>query len=317
MDPRPVPPLVVVNPLASRISDPGRRDWVIASVAEAVLARTGRTPTVVDTTLDDARAALATAAAGSSPLVAVLGGDGTLREAAALLAGSGVPMAIVPAGTGNVFAAALGIPRRIDAAVALIGRGRPSPVDVGRASWGPTRDGVPGEEAGSQVFVVACGLGFDARVMAAATTDLKRRLGFGAYVVAAVREATRLKPVRLVIEADGDVHDLSGFVVLLANCGQLIPGLVGPRHPIDPTDGLLDAIVVRAANVPGGIAGAVEVLLAGEAPPTHGARGLRLRASRVRVVADPPEPIQVDGDPHAADWLAASVLPRAMTILRP
>ena len=317
MDPRPAPPLVVVNPTASRLHDPGRRDWIAASAAEAVLARTGRTPDVVDTSRDDAYAALAAAAAGSSPLVAVLGGDGTVREAAARLAGSGVPLAIVPAGTGNAFAAALGIPRRISAALDLIGQGNQGLVDVGRASWGPARAGVPGEEAGSQIFVVACGLGFDARVMAAATTDLKRRLGFGAYVVAAVREATRLKAVRLVIEADGDVHDLSGFVVLLANCGQLIPGLVGPRRPIDPTDGLLDAIVVRATSVPGGIAGAVEALVAGDTPPTPGARALRLRASHIRVIADPPEPVQVDGDPHAADWLAADVLPRAMTILRP
>ena len=115
--------------------------------------------------------------------MAVVGGDGTIRESATALAGTGVPIAIVPAGTGNVFAAALGVPRGTDAAVRLIEDGSPRPVDIGRAAWGPVVDGVPGDEAGSHAFVVACGLGFDARVMAAATTEMKRQLKFGAYVL--------------------------------------------------------------------------------------------------------------------------------------
>ena len=153
--------------------------------------------------------------------------------------------------------------------------------------------------------------------MAGATADLKRQLGFGAYIMATLREAIRLRPAELRVEADGEVHELRGLVVLIANCGHLIPGVIGPRQAIDPTDGLLDVIVITAAGVPGGLAGAVEVLTAGGASPARRARSLRLRATTVRVTADPPEPVEVDGDPHEADWLAASVLPGAMTILRP
>ena len=196
----------------------------------------------------------------------VAGGDGTIRDAAERLVGSGVPMAIVPAGTANVFAAALGVPRRIKGAIELIATGRPMPVDVGQATWGPMTDRGPGEPTGSRAFVVACGLGFDARVMAGATPELKRQLGFGAYVVSAARQAARLRPVDFRIEADGVVHEFRGLIVLLANCGQIVPRLVGPRRPIDPTDGFLEVIVIRASGRTGGLVGLAEVLVARRGP---------------------------------------------------
>jgi diacylglycerol kinase (ATP) len=316
MDGQPHPPIVVVNPVASRVADASLRGRLVESVVMAVEARTGRSPIVVDASPDAVREALVLAGARASPLAVVIGGDGTIREAASALAGAAIPMAIVPAGTGNVFAAALGIPRRAIDAVRLIADGRPVAVDLGSAAWGNLVDGRECEPEGSMAFAVACGIGFDARVMSTASTEMKRRLGFFAYVVATLREATRLRPVTFRIDADGEVHEVHGLVVLVANCGQLIPGLIGPRHPIDPTDGLLDVIVVTARGIPGGLVGAAESLLAGGTPHRL-PRSLRVRASRVRVVAEPREPVQIDGDAYEADWLEAAVQPGAITILRP
>jgi diacylglycerol kinase (ATP) len=308
-------PLVIVNPTASRLADPVRRARVVEGLVAAVEARTGRTPTLADSTADVARAALA--AATDAPLVAVAGGDGTIRETAAALSGSGVPLAIVPAGTGNVFAAALGIPRRTSDAVRLIETADPARIDLGTASWGASGAGHDAAADGSMTFGVACGTGFDARVMAAATTELKHRLGFLAYVVATMREAARLRPSTFEIVADDEHVQVTGLVVLIANCGQLIPGLVGPREPIDPTDGLLDVFVVTAGGVAGGIAGAAESLLAAGALPQRRRLSLRFRGRRIRVHAKPPEPVQVDGDAHEADWLEGTVVPGALTVLRP
>jgi diacylglycerol kinase family enzyme len=166
-------------------------------------------------------------------------------------------------------------------------------------------------------FVVACGLGLDARVMAGATPELKRRLGFMAYVVAAMQEAGRLRPVAFRIEADGELYEVGGLVVLIANCGQLIPGLVGPRLPIDPTDGLLDVFVVLGTGVPSGLRGAAQSVLAAGPPPHRGSRALRFHARSVRVTSTPPEPVQIDGDAEQAAWLEATILPGALTVLRP
>ena len=234
------------------------------------------------------------------------------------MAGSGVPLAIVPAGTGNVFAAALGIPRRTDAAIGLIETGQPSPVDLGRAAWGPAVEGEPGPEEGSKAFVVACGLGFDARVMAAATTDLKHRHGFRAYVFATLHEATRLRPATFRIEADGVVHEIRGLVVLDRQLRPDHPGLhrSAPGRSTRAT-ACSTSWSSRAAGIPGGLAGAADLLLADDDTPRRRRHSLRLRAQHVRVTADPPEPVEVDGDPHEADWLEATVLPGAISVLRP
>jgi diacylglycerol kinase family enzyme len=311
----PGPPLVVVNPAASGLADAGRRGRIVASIVAAVEARTGRTPVVADSTAENARIALR--AARSSPLVVVAGGDGTIRDAAEVLAGSDVPVAIVPAGTGNVFASALAIPRRTAAAVRLIESGRPQSVDLGRAAWGPDPAGGAADAATERAFVVACGVGFDARVMAGASQDLKRRFGFGAYVLSAARQAARLRPVDFRVECDGELHEVTGLLVLLANCGQILPGLVGPRRPIDPADGLLDVIVIRAAGVVGGLAGVAEVLWASDETSQGRRRRLRLRAAQVRVASTPTEPIQVDGDHGEAAWLSAVSLPGALRVVRP
>jgi diacylglycerol kinase family enzyme len=239
-------------------------------------------------------------------LVVVAGGDGSVREAAAVLADTGVPLAIVPAGTGNVLAGALRVgstKRALDA----IRHGVERRLDLGLARW-PS-----GEAAVEQRhFTVACGMGFDARVMAAAEHEWKRHLRFGAYVGAAIREAVRLSPADFRIEADDAVVEITGLVVLVANCGDLIPGRLGARQPLDPSDGRLDLIVVGGRHVVAGLHGAAQLLLrTGDLDGSVVRRGVR----RVRIEARPPQPIQTDGDPHPPGWLEASVLPGALTVL--
>src|SRR5215213_3698819 len=103
----PSSPLVVVNPRASRLHDPARRTEIVGAVARAVRARTGSAPLIEDGDLVATAATLARMA--SPPLVVAVGGDGTIRQAAAALAGTGIPLAVVPGGTGNVLAGSLGL----------------------------------------------------------------------------------------------------------------------------------------------------------------------------------------------------------------
>ena len=139
-------------------------------------------------------------------------------------------MAVVPAGTGNVLAGALRI-GGVDRALATIRSGSLRTFDLGLARWGPGPDAAsPDAAVQERHFVVACGMGFDARIMAAAEHEWKRRVRFGAYVGAAVREAARLRPARFRIRADGAEIDITGLVVLVANCGHLIPGGPAPAN---------------------------------------------------------------------------------------
>jgi diacylglycerol kinase family enzyme len=242
--------------------------------------------------------------------VVVVGGDGTVREAATALLGRGTPLAVVPAGTGNVLAGAVGI-RGVRSGLDAIRHGRPRIIDLGRARWTPATGPTAQDE---RIFAVACGMGLDARIMAAAEHEWKRRMRFGAYIGAAVREIMHLETARFHIEADGEALDIEGYLALVANAGELVPGRIGPRRPIDPADGRLDLIVLGGADPVAGLRSAVELMVR---PGELGGGVVRRAVREVLIEAEPPQPIETDGDPHPPGRLEASVIPAALTILVP
>jgi diacylglycerol kinase family enzyme len=311
-------PLIIVNPRAARLADPRRRVELVETVARAVYARTGRRARVVEGDLATAQAAVADlVATPEPPLVVAAGGDGTVRDAVSALGGRQVPLAIVPGGTGNVLASALGL-GSVRAAVDAIRHGRELTIDLGSARWGPATPGpatprqtVPDREG---LFLVACGMGLDARIMAAAQHEWKRRIRFGAYVGAALGELTRLKTAVFRITADGRELEIRGYVVLIANVGDIIPGRIGPRRPLDPSDGRLELIVLGADHPFHGLHAAMTLLLSQD---ELDGRVIRRSVSEVRVEAHPAQPIQVDGDDEPPGWLEARVLPGALTVLAP
>ncbi len=302
----PSAPLLVINPRASRLSDPAARTALVEQVARAVRARTERVPWLVTGSQADARAALERMT--DPPLVVAIGGDGTVRDVAAILSGREIPLAIVPRGTGNVLAASLGI-RGVGPALHAIRRGVPRTIDLGAAEWG--RPGVSRPD-GRGAFLVAAGVGLDARIMAAASDEWKRRLRFGAYVGATVRELTRLAAGDFTITADGELLQLHGHLALVANVGEIIPGRVGPREPIDPGDGRLDLLFVGGRGVVASLHGAAKLLMR-----TGELRGAVIRrpVREVHIEAEPANHVQTDGDSHAPGWLAARVVPAAIRVL--
>jgi diacylglycerol kinase (ATP) len=305
------PGLIVANPAASRMADASARARILRAAALAVEERTGTVPDVV-VALD--AEVLASAVRGArtagAPLVVVIGGDGTLRIAARELEGSDVLLGIVPAGTGNLLSAALDISRSAERAARDLASAEPLRLDVGEIL----------EPAGEhRFFLVACGLGFDAAVMAATTAEDKRRFGVLAYFATAARIATRLRAMTLRIRIDDTEIETRGLTALVANCGHLIPGLVAPRVPLDPTDGLLELLVVRAEGPVGGAVGAVE-LLARRDPheaALAGGRSLRIRGRQIRITSEPPVAIQVDGDALPPSALEVVVRPGALHVLAP
>jgi diacylglycerol kinase family enzyme len=302
----------VVNPRASLLVDPTRRERVVGEVARAVERRYGREPRIEAGTIETADAAMSESI--GAPVVVVVGGDGTVRQAAERLADAATPLAIVPGGTGNVLAGTLGI-HGIAPAVGAIRAGETHSLDLGRARWWPVGED-PSASTGlhERTFVVACGMGLDARIMAAAEHEWKRRMRFGAYVGAALRELVRLEPATFRIVADGDPFEVVGYLVLVANAGDLVPGRIGPRRRIDPTDGRLDLIVLGGTGPIDAAHSAAELMLRlGE----QQGRVIRRSVRHVEISADPPQPLETDGDHHPAARLEASVVPGALTVLVP
>jgi diacylglycerol kinase family enzyme len=306
------PPYVLVARNASRLADPARRAALVGHVVAAVEARTGAKPEIRETiSAAGGREVAREAVTAGSRLVVVVGGDGSVCAAAGVLAGTPVPLGIVPAGTANHLAAVLEIPRRLEQAAALLATGRVRAIDVGLVRLGddPSATRLP--------FVVVAGIGFDARAIAATTERRKRSLGVVAYYAVAATVGLRAKPFSVRLDLDGVIHETDALVVLVANSGHLIPGIIGPRRPFVPDDGLLDVLVARGRG-PAGLARAGLELLCGRRIDTEfGAYGTRFMARRVEVVAPAGVPVEVDGDVVGAGRFVAEVVPGALRVLVP
>jgi diacylglycerol kinase (ATP) len=168
-------------------------------------------------------------------LVFAWGGDGMVQRCVGVLAGSGARLAIIPAGTANLFASNLGIPQDIEEAVAVGLRGDRHEFDVGKFN---------GER-----FAVMAGAGFDAAMIRdSGDGGLKERIGRAAYVWSG-SENLRSKPFRATIEVDGaEWYKGEATCILLGNVGKLVGG-VEVFEDARPDDGKLEVGVVTADGV--------------------------------------------------------------------
>ncbi|MCW2962889.1 MAG: diacylglycerol kinase family lipid kinase [Actinomycetia bacterium] len=168
-------------------------------------------------------------------LIIAWGGDGMVQRCVDVLAGSGVALAIIPAGTANLFATNLGIPKDIEQAVAIGLHGDRRTLDVG---------GFNGER-----FAVMAGVGFDAAMIRdAGDGGLKERFGRAAYVWTGSGNL-RSKPFRADIKVDGvDWYKGKASCILLGNVGKLFGG-VEVFEDARSDDGKLELGVVTAEGL--------------------------------------------------------------------
>jgi YegS/Rv2252/BmrU family lipid kinase len=167
-------------------------------------------------------------------LLFVWGGDGTVQRSIDAMGGSETPLAILPAGTANLFATNLGIPQDIEQAVMIGLRGDRRKLDVGRFN---------GER-----FAVMAGAGFDAAMIGQADGTLKDRFGRAAYVWTGSQNL-RVKPFKAKIKVDGAPwYAGAASCILFGNVGRLFGG-VEVFHDACPDDGSLELGVVNADGI--------------------------------------------------------------------
>ena len=233
---------------------------------------------------------------GAYDMIAVAGGDGTVREVANGLVGHDTPLAVIPLGTANVLAHEIGIGASIDRAVACISAGRAISIRPGLC------DG--------RVFMLMASAGLDSRVVAAITRPAKRVLGKGAYVTGAIRAMTRrAQPV--ILDADGQKMEAAIAIATRARC-------YGGPMVIAPEAGLAEPALWLVALAPGGaarIAGAGLALLTGRAAQ-HPAVTIR-RVETVRFLGPDGHPLQQDGDDATRLPATATVDARTLRLIVP
>jgi diacylglycerol kinase (ATP) len=173
----------------------------------------------------DARKPLRHALKQGIKRIFVWGGDGMIQRCVDVMADFEAELAILPAGTANLFASNLGIPKSIDAAVEIGLRGDRRELDLGS---------VNGER-----FAVMAGVGFDAEMIHDANPELKRRFGRTAYVLAAAKNLHG-KPFEAHIKVDGRTwFEGNASCVLFGNVGDAFAGL-SAFEEARPDDGLLE-----------------------------------------------------------------------------
>ena len=237
----------------------------------------------LETTADDPGTRLATRAIEHGAfLVLACGGDGTIRAVATALAGTGVPLGLVPTGTGNLLARNLGVPRHLDTALEVALTGRCRTIDLGRV--------------GHELFAVMAGVGLDTDLVAGARPEQKARLGWGAYVLAAARHL-RDRPLLLALSIDdGPWEVLRVRCVLVGNVGRLQADV--PLLPAaEPADGVLDVAVLAPRGLVGWLRVALRVLRGSERDD-HRLR--RCQERSINLLLADARPYELDGDLRAA-----------------
>jgi len=273
-------------------------------VAHACRERGRPEPLVLETTVaDPGEQMVRHAVEHGADLVLSAGGDGTVMAVSRGLAGSGVPLGLLPLGTGNLLARNLDLPLDLEAALDVALDGRSRRLDLGLLS---TEPGAPPE-----AFVVMAGVGFDAAMMADAPARLKSVAGWAAYLVSGVRHL-RDRPMQ--VELTVDDHEpvrREARSVVVGNVGMLQAGLQ-LLPDARPDDGLLDVVVLSPLGLLDW--GRVLVRLASHRPGVD--RNVeRFQGKHVRVRTTGEHPLQLDGDPAGtADLLVVDVQPGALLV---
>lgn len=234
-------------------------------------------------------------------IVAIYGGDGSVMEAASGVLDSNIPLAILPGGTANAMAAELTIPGSLEDACRLISDEHSTirAIDMGKA--------------GEHYFALRIEVGFGAEQVRGASRALKDSLGVLAYWLSSLHALKTTKISDYHLELDGVQVESEGLACLIANSGNLgLPG-VSMAADIDISDGLLDVLVIRNADLESllSVAGSVADIKGKNLTLPH------WKAQHIVLAADPPQAVQGDGELWGETPLTVETIAQRVRVIVP
>jgi diacylglycerol kinase (ATP) len=235
--------------------------------------------------------------------LAVYGGDGTLMEAISGLIGSELPMIILPGGSANVMAMELGIPKDLKQACALMTEVpiTTKTIDVGQFD--------------RRYCLVGISLGFSADLVKGADRESKNRIGILTYFLSAARTLTKTKRALYHLRIDGQEHEVGGLTCIITNTGNLGFSNISYDKHIDVSDGLLDVLVVRKANL--NLFKLAAVTLLKRERPDNLELVEHWQGKDISVSSTPKQTLQCDGEVLEDSSLHIKVIPGAINVLVP
>ena len=248
-------------------------------------------------------------------VVLVLGGDATLRSVAQGLAGTAIPVGILPSGGGTGLARTLGLDTDdLETAMDIALTGQNTHVDVGWVVVNPQADQHPEgqrEAENRHAFLIMAGLGVDATVLDGTDPELRTTVGWPAYVPAGVKSmlADRFR-ARISLDG-GPITQIRARTIMIGNGGRLAGGVtLMPDAQID--DGLLDVLTVSPRSIAGWAGVAAKVITKSD---RTNSRMDRFTAAAVTITMDEPQPVHIDGEvAGSATSLHLHVQPRGLIV---
>lgn len=232
-------------------------------------------------------------------LVVLGGGDGTISSAVGAFAGTDVVLAVLPLGTANSFARALGIPLDLAGAVGVVAHGTVARIDLGRI--------------GERYFTNVLSIGLQTAIARSVSPGLKRLMGRGAYLAAAARQIGRFQHFACRFTLDGTDEQRFDAVleVRIAN-GPFKGGmLMAPEADLASGDLVIHVVKGRSWFTLGRVWARIA---AGGRP--DGAVLESLRAAKLRLAATPPQDVSVDGEVAARTPIEVEIVPGALKVMR-
>jgi diacylglycerol kinase (ATP) len=289
--------VAIINPISGAGMDPSAATRRAALIRDELTKRDLKPSIEITRRGGHARELALAAVQDRADLLIVWGGDGTLNEVGTAAAGSDMAIGIIPAGSGNGFAAALGIPR--------------DPVRALAKALGPRVQAIDVGVLGERRFLNVAGIGIDARIAALFNQRARGSRGKWPYISIGVTQGCRYKSLEYTVQLDADPVRYRALLIAFANGREYGMGAsLAPRAQLD--DGVLDAFIVEDRPVVSRFWHA-----------RHLARGTVDRAPRVvtakvrTAVVESSEPIEyhVDGEPGTAiGRLEIGVLPGALKV---
>ena len=237
------------------------------------------------------------AVANGVDLVAGYGGDGTQLEVANGLVGTGVPMAILPGGTGNAMAFQLNVPRELMQAVELIANSE-------------NRRAIDLASIGDRIFMLRTYTGVQAEERA--SREMKDKYGNLAYVAEGLKFATHPPEAHYVATVDGQTVELKGMICYIINAGAS-GGIALPELPgVDVSDGLIDLYMVSHDLKPIRNLSRYVLKIGSAKANVH-----HMQGKEITLEATPPQNVWIDGEEYGQTPITAKVLPKALEVIVP
>jgi diacylglycerol kinase (ATP) len=241
------------------------------------------------------------------------GGDGTVSAIAGATIETGIPLGVIPRGTANAFAVALGLPTNMKRACETIAAGNTRMVDAAYCNDIP--------------MVLLAGVGFEAGMVNNANRELKNRLGSLAYILSGAQQFFTQEDFNAKIELDGQVLEVKTGAVTVANAAPSTSVMAQGFGNVIPDDGLLEVTIPVSNNRLQGLNSSLTLLASAlvqskvanndQNDQVEGSNLVCLRTRQVKVTTDPPQPLVIDGEIFEANPIEVTCIPKGLTVFAP